>query len=227
MPLPLGLPNNISFDNFYPGDNHKIVHTLQTLPKTHANQFIFLWGKSGTGRSHLLMASCNSTGKYKLKSAYLNLRDMISEGPQVLENFEHMSLLCLDDIDAVLGMKDWEEAIFHCFNKLTATKGNLIITANASPFSLDFILPDLKSRLSSCLIFHIKPLNDDQKIQALILRSKKRGIYLPVITAKFLLNNYERDLGFLLSILEKLIAATLQEKRALTIPFAKEALKGS
>jgi DnaA-homolog protein len=224
LTLNLILQDYVGWENFYPGSNQKQVQLLQSWNKDTRNQFVYFWGAPGTGRSHLAIATCREMGKLGLPIVYLPLRDQKNLSPKILENLEHVFLLCLDDLDMVLGKHGWEEALFDCFNRLLEAGGNLLITANSSPRGLNFILPDLKSRLTSCLIFKLRPLTHEQKIKALHLRAKQRGLKLPNQTSQFLLNHYQRDLKILFTLLEKLSQAALQMKRPLTIPFVKEIL---
>lgn len=223
--LNFNFPDDATFENFYPGEaNQKVFKLLEELPKNAHNQFIYLWGPNGVGRSHLLMASCNSFDKAH-RLAYLSLRDQDKVLPSILENFENMTLLCLDDLDAIAGNRIWEEAIFHCFNRISEAKGNLLVAANASPSALPFTLPDLKSRLSSLTVFQLHTLTDEQKLHALNFRAQKRGLSLNEDTANYLLNHYQRDIKALFAMLEKLAKEALHAKRALTIPFVKSVLE--
>jgi DnaA family protein len=170
------------------------------------------------------MATCQQLSNLGLPTAYLSFRDH-NLTPQVLENLDNLALLCLDDLDEILGNNEWEEAIFHAFNQLQTAAGNLIVTATAPPLALQFRLLDLQSRLSSGLILQIHALTDVEKVAALKLRAKCQGIKLSTNTALFLLNHYQRDFKSLFDILEKLAKAALIEKRALSIPFVKKVLK--
>jgi len=46
---------------------------------------------------------------------------------------------------------------FHCFNKVVEHGKHIVITADAAPLALPLVLPDLKSRMASGLIFEVKP----------------------------------------------------------------------
>ncbi|HKJ77017.1 MAG TPA: DnaA/Hda family protein, partial [Gammaproteobacteria bacterium] len=83
-------------------------------------------------------------------------------------------------------------------------------------------LPDLVSRLGWGLIFHVRPLSDEQMIDALQLRARQRGLDLPADVARYLLRHYRRDMTSLASLLERLDHASLVAQRRLTIPFVKQ-----
>lgn len=215
--------DDATFDNFYVGDNQVLINILQTLNNSIAN-FVYLWGGIGSGRTHLLLASCNQFGARKLNSAYIPLSDFQNLAPEIFLDLHDIPLLCIDDFDVIIGLPAWEEAIFHCFNERINRKVKTLVVANATPQALNFMLPDLQSRMSSSLLFELKTLNDIQKLAALQLRAKFLGLDLPINTAKFLLTHYARDMVALFALLKKLDRASLAEQRCLTIPFVKKAM---
>lgn len=223
LTLDLHWRDDMTLDNFCVGDNHILIDVVQTLEKL-AHKLVYIWGGTGTGRTHLLLASCNKFGEKHLNSSYIPLSDFKQLTPEIFCDLDNLPLLCIDDLDAIVGIKAWEEAVFDCFNERMSRNVTTLIVANATPLALDFVLPDLQSRMSSGLLFELKALNDVQKISALQLRAKFLGLDLPVNTAKFLLAHYTRDMGALFDGLKKLDNASLAAQRCLTIPFVKEIL---
>ncbi len=227
LTLPLQWPDSATFVNFYSGDNQQAVAYLQqfTQPftKNVSNTQVYLHGDGVVGLSHLLRASCHAMNQQGLAAAYLPLGKP-GFSPEILEGMENMALLCLDDIEEVAANPSWEEALFHCYNRLQQNSVRLIIAGHAPPSQLPWQLADLKSRLNACLIFHLKPLTDEQKILALQQRAKIRGFTLPSSVATYLLHHHSRTPHALFNALEKLDHASLSIGRRLTIPFVKEVL---
>ena len=224
LTLNLSWRDDATFENFYFGDNQGLINILRTLADSPVN-FIYIWSGVGAGRTHLLLASGNQFGARELHSAYIPLQDFKQLSPEIFLDLYDLPLLCIDDLDAIVGLPEWEEAIFCCFNERMNRKVKTLIVANATPQALNFILPDLKSRMSSGLLFELKALNDAHKLPALQLRAKFLGLDLPASTAKFLLTHYSRDTAALFVLLRKLDHASLAEQRCLTIPFVKQQLK--
>lgn len=230
LTLNLYLRDDATLANFYSGDNDKLLALLHSftehayvITKNSAN-FVYLWGTIGSGRSHLLMACNHEINKQGGRTAYLSMVEHKQLKPYVFENLERLSLLCIDDIDAIVGQLNWEKAILHCFDELLASGGRLMIAANATPQALNFVLPDLKSRLSGGIVYQVHTLSDEQKINALQMRAKLRGLTLADHVAKFIMNHYVRDAESLFTALDSLDKASLQEQRRLTIPFVKDVL---
>lgn len=220
MPLPFILPNNETFDSFYVGNNQLLFESLQTLLDKEGFNVFYIWSASAAGRTHLLHASCQN----KLAS-YIPLKQHVLLVPEILQGLDNYDLVCLDDIDAIAGHRDWEEAIFDLFNRLTEKNvSKLLITANAPPKQVPFILPDLVSRLTWGQVYQLKELSDEEKLKALQLRAKLSGFELSTEVGLFLLKRVNRDMRTLFSLMEEFEVATLAQQRKLTIPFIKHIL---
>ncbi|PXZ06937.1 DnaA inactivator Hda [Gilliamella apicola] len=220
LPLPLILPNNENFDSFYVGDNQLLFDSLQTLFDKEGFNVFYIWSASAAGRTHLLHASSQN----KLAS-YIPLKQHVLLVPEILQGLDNYDLVCLDDIDAIAGHRDWEEAIFDLFNRLTEKNvSKLLITSSAPPKQIPFMLPDLVSRLTWGQVYQLKELSDEDKLKALQLRAKLSGFELSTEVGLFLLKRVNRDMRTLFSLMEEFEVATLAQQRKLTIPFIKHIL---
>ncbi|WP_093308343.1 DnaA regulatory inactivator Hda [Allopseudospirillum japonicum] len=225
LSLSVGLRDDATLANFLAGDNQVLVAHLQQQLLTCDPQYLYIWGKKDSGRSHLLQAACHASGHQDLRSLYLPLRDLASLGIELLEGLDELDLICIDDVEAVLGQAIWEEALFHLFNRMRNKQHRLLISGNAPPQQLPTRLPDLASRLAWGLIYQVQPLDDIQKLAALQLRARQRGLELNDEVARYILHRSPRAMRELFRALEKLDRASLSAQRKLTIPFVKEAMR--
>ncbi|MBD3646508.1 MAG: DnaA regulatory inactivator Hda, partial [Pseudomonadales bacterium] len=72
---------------------------------------VHVWGDEGSGRSHLLEAACHEAHNDGASAIYIAGLD--EHGSEILRDLESVELVCLDDIDRVLGDESWELALFH------------------------------------------------------------------------------------------------------------------
>lgn len=221
LALGLSLRDDATFSNFYPGDNAPLIAYLQTFAQAPGEQLVFLWGSAGVGRTHLLQASCHLLDPGQ--AVYLDLAESALQ-PAVLLDLEYFSLICLDNIDAVLGRDEWELALFNFYNRCREHGSRLLISALAPPAQLRCQLADLRSRLAWGVVLNLQPLADDQKLSALQMRAKRRGLELTQEVGVFLLHHYPREMSNLFSALETLDRESLSAKHRLTIPFIKQVL---
>lgn len=226
IPLALNLQNENTFSNYYSPENEQSLKILNQIALGRGEHFIYLYGTSGTGKTHLLQACCNTANKKGLRTFYISLNDLDTLNTDILDNLESFNLICIDDIQNIATKTIWEESIFDLFNRIHDASKRLIISGNTHVNQLNIKLPDLISRLLSGIILQIQELSDEGKINALMLRAHELGFNLPESVAQFIFKRYNRNMNSLFSVLMKLDKISLEEKRKLTIPFVKFVLKG-
>ncbi|KGE77122.1 DnaA regulatory inactivator Hda [Halomonas sp. ND22Bw] len=224
LPLGVGLRDDATFANFHPGPSATLVDHLKRQLDDDGEPFLYLWGGEGVGRSHLLQAACHAASDRDRRALYLPLEELGHFPPLMLEEVERLDLVAIDDLERVVGRKRWEEALFHAFNRLRDAGKRLVIAAEAPPRQLAVKLPDLASRLTWGMTFHVQGLGDDDRLTALQLRARVRGMQLPDEVARYILHRGPRRLEALFDALETLDRASLSAQRKLTIPFVKQAL---
>ena len=221
LALPLQLDDYAVFSSFLSNGNEVIVATLSEIAAGRGSYGCWIWGGEATGKTHLLQAACEAAGD---RAVYIPLKSIIKIGPKILDDLATRELICIDDLDSVVGHSEWETRLFNLYNQIFGQDGQIIVSANASPRICSIELADLKSRMMKLPAFQIKSLNENLRISALQLRSNHRGIELPISTAKYLLKRSRRDMNSLYEILDQLDKEGLRAKRRLTIPFARKVL---
>lgn len=225
LPLQWLLRRDATFNNYYAGTNAEVFSLLKKAATgKNSERCIYLYGRSGLGKSHLLQAVCHEMAQHKTIGVYLPLADIHS--PDILNGLENYPVICLDDIHTVfLRSMVWEESLFYFYNRVLQQNGCLIFSAHVSPAQLPIQLADLRSRLAGSVIYGIKPLQEEEKIQGLLLCAKERGLELSEEVLKFLLIHHSRGMADLCLALEKLDRASLAYKKRLTLPFVKNILQ--
>lgn len=225
--LPLSFNPTLEFEQFQPGPNAELVGHLKRSTQAEGEPLIFLWGETGSGKSHLLNASCRRASRHGLSVCYLPLTQLHHHGPVILEGADEQDIVCIDDLDQVAGHPEWELALFTLFNQLRERQSRLIMTAHAPPGQIAINLADLNSRLSWGLVLRILPLSDADKVAALEIKARSLGLELPAPVSRYLISRQPRELPALIRLLEQLDHASLAAQRRLTVPFVKSRLKDS
>jgi len=220
--LPLRLADHAVFESYFVSGNEALVGTLVELAEGGDGHGCWLWGGLATGKTHLLQAVCERAGD---RSVYLPLGTLAEAGVGILEDLASRSPICIDDVDVVAGDAAWEAALFDLCNQVIDASGQLVVAANGSPRECGIELLDLASRLSRLPVFHVQGLDDEQRIGALQLRARHRGLELPGETARYLLKRSKRDMASLYRLLDKLDLEALRAQRRLTIPFVRDVLQ--
>lgn len=226
LTLGIGLRDDATFSNFYVGRNLQVLHTLKKMVVEAGEEVVFLWGESGSGITHLLQAACHERFYHEGSAIYLDLSEMQLK-PEILQDLETVGLICVDNIESVVGKLDWEEALMHLYNRVKESNTRLIIGARQLPKGLKCRLLDLKSRLAWGLVLKVQGLTREEKCSALRMRAVNRGLNLPEKTCQLLLRNYPENTTALFAALEQLDKASLAEKQKLTAPFVRRVLDDS
>ena len=220
LPLGISLKPSVDFAGFIAGRNDELLSRLHNA----LDPFLYLWGESASGKSHLLQAACQQAQSNNLQPAYLPLRREHGLKPEMLEGLESFALVCLDDLERIAGNAEWERAIFNLFNLLRESGAQLLVAADRPPAKLPLDLPDLASRLTWGPCYHLLPLDDEGRLELLLASAERRGMSMSVETASFLLQRTPRDIHFLSLLMDRLDSASLAAQRRLTIPFVREIL---
>lgn len=226
VPVQFEFQSNQTFASFFSGNNVEIVAQLQDLAGEGQEQQVFIWGETGSGKTHLLQACCQQAKVLGKDPFYLAFAQHKLPPVGMLEGLESMELVCLDDVQYVAGNREWQEALFNFYNLHRQNNNKLLLAADCPPKYLPFELLDLKTRMGWGLTLKIQSLRDDQLIEALNHKAHFLGFDIPAAVGRFLLNHYVHDLPALWQLLDKIDRATLAAKRKLTIPFLKQILAG-
>lgn len=202
-----------TLDNFVPGRNAELVVALYALAIGASSEpFIYLWGESGSGRTHLLRAVIGAARTERRVAQLFDAGERQFAAP---EN----SLCAVDDVQKL--DPEAEIALFNLYNRLKAGQGALIASGNAAPAQLN-LRADLKTRLAAGLVYQVHRLNEEEKVAALKRHAAARGFALSNEVIAYLLRHVQRDLPSLLALLDALDRYSLASRRAITLPLVRE-----
>lgn len=225
LPLTLKLKDTTTFASYFPGPNSEALSYLRRLTGSAWEPSIYLWGEAGAGKSHLLQAVCHALGDRGTAAIYLPMGAADQFPCEALEGVESLGMVCIDDIHLIAGRQPWEMALLNLFERIRERGRGLVVTGAAVPADLGFQLPQLASRLAGGLVLQLRPLSDDDKLAALQLRARRRGLTLTAAAGSYLVRHYGQHMATLFGVLDTLDQASLVAKRPLTIPFMREALR--
>ena len=128
LALEVQLRDDANLENFLESPEIKpLLHALRTQLRDEGEPIIYLFGGTGSGKSHLLQAACHLAGDSAL---YLPLGELAHYAAgDVLAGVETLDLVCLDDIGSVLGNDDWELSLFELFNRARQWGCRLLLSA--------------------------------------------------------------------------------------------------
>jgi DnaA-homolog protein len=224
IPLRLGSAPEQRFASFEPPD----AEAVQLLRAAAAGrgERLYVSGPPGSGKSHLLHATCAEAASHGRSIAYLPLAALSGHATAALEAQPAVDLLCIDNLEAVAGNAVAELALFALHNRQSDAGCALVYAARRSADALlSLTLPDLCSRLQHCTRIVLVPLDEAQRREWLQRRAAQRGLQLDDAVLEYLFRHVGRDLGTLGNLLERLDRDSLAAQRRITVPFLRQVLE--
>ena len=205
--LPLSLEPNATFGNYYCSSPY--MHTvLEQL--IHTEQSILLSGPSGSGKTHLLQAICHH---HKTPWIYIDCKTYQKTSLTILENMENQ-LICLDNIDAISNIKQWEDCLF----KLMISDQRIILSSQPQ---ICLTRNDLQSRVKVLDTYDLSNLDEEGQYQALSQRAQNKGLPLPSTVIHWMQRNLPRNNSFLFKFLDHIETESLRQQKKGSIQLAK------
>ena len=218
--LPVSVSEHMVFESFYPGPNLEIYQALQA----NVQKSLWISGVQSSGKTHLLQATFQRCIRLSKSSLYIPMREFDQFSPEILDDLEQLHLICIDDIEFILGNQAWERKLLDLYERIQTTDTHLVVASHDSPKGINFFLPDLASRFSMSLIHQLEMLSEIEILSAIQMHAEVRGFNLPKESVNYLLKRVERNVGSLIDIIEILDYESLSKQRKLTIPFIKNIL---
>lgn len=212
--LPLDLPLDVapSFSNLVDGPNvEALTRIRQCAAGERAFRFFYLWGLSGCGRSHVARA---------LTAGQASRLILPDSSIQTFAGRPDILLHVADDVQAFDAAR--QEWLFHLYNHVQAhPELALVVTGDAPPMALD-LREDLRTRLGWGLVYELRPLDDDARLDALQRHAAERGVTVSPDVLPWLLVHQSRDMRTLLALFDALDRHAYALRRPITLPLVRD-----
>ena len=216
--LDIGSTDPPSFDSFAASANEPVLAHLR-LWTTHATRSpvpTYLWGESGSGKTHLLMAAERVIGEQGARVGWLDAT--VAQPPPFDESW---AAVVMDDVQAYSA--EQQHAAFTWFVE-AQTHQRWVLAAGVQPPADLPLREDLRTRLGWGHVFAIQPLAEPEARAALRREADRRALFFSDDVMDYLLTRFARDLKHLMALLDRLDEFSLSTKRAITVPLLKQML---
>lgn len=264
VPLPVKSPekkfpykfDDYTFDNFVHGNCNEIAfqsahaialsceeytdspgnHYSKKKPEAGNYNPLFIYGPSGLGKTHLLLAISNYVKTHRPDLSVLfvtsenftnELIESIRSGKmqEFREKYRTVDYLLIDDIQFFNGTKESSRMeIFNTFNAIADNDNYIITTSDRTPSDLKDFHERLITRFSSGMIAHISP--PDFEICSIILQKKaeRSHIDMPEEVISFIAGNVNSSVRELEGAFKQVVGYCQIKKVPLTLENARDAL---
>ncbi len=235
-----------TFDTFVIGDSNRFAQTAAVAVAEQPGKVynpLFIHGKSGLGKTHLMHAIGNyiveTTDKKvlyvtsdKFISDFIGINRKDTDNYDIIEHFKekyrNIDVLIIDDIQFLGGAEKTQQEFFHTFNTLYDSNKQIIISSDRSPDDLKLLEDRLRTRFRWGLTANIFPPDFDLRCK--ILKDKMSGLegakLIKDDVIEYIANNCESDVRYLEGSIRRLFAfAAMYSPKEINLDFAIEALK--
>ena len=225
MALDIGLHTTPTLDSFFAGPNSAALQHLRlwTTSQMPSPVPTYLWGESGSGKSHLLRAA-----QTELSSSGVSVGWLDADQNERVNFDEAWTAVLMDDVH--LYNLEQQQLAFNWFvNALTPKSGSprWVLAAGMLPPADLKLRDDLRSRLGWGHVYGLQVLSDTERRAVLRSEADARGLFLSDEVMSYMLSRFSRDLSSLMILLDHLDQFALQTKRAITIPLIKSMLEST
>jgi DnaA-homolog protein len=208
-----------TLENFIAGRNAELLHNMRRLLSSGAGErAIYVWGATGSGRTHLLQGLVNTARASALKADYLTSGELT----QRASSSSLMDCVALDDVEQLDDAG--QRVMFNLCNDMRDRRAALVVSGTVPPARLA-LRTDLLTRLAWGLVYEVHALSDEEKMLAMRRRAGERGFVLGDDVGRFLLTRVPREMAALFAIVDALDRLSLETKRPVTVALARELLQ--
>ena len=239
---------NLNFDNYVVGESNRLAFisamNVAQSPGTIRNP-LFIYGRSGIGKTHLMHAIGNYITEHSNKKVlYTTSNDFrdeyagiskIEKGQASIEyannfknKYRNVDVLIVDDIQFLVGAELTQQEFFHTFEALHQANKQIIISSDRSPDDLKKIEDRLRSRFTWGLPVDIYP--PDFELRCEIIKQKlantsiKDKVNRDVI--EYIANACPNDVRHIEGTINRLLAYTaMMAPDIINLDFTIEAIK--
>ncbi len=245
-PMEANLNPEYTFDSFIVGDSNKFAYTTSMAVAEKPGKAynpLFLYGKSGLGKTHLM----HSIGNYIIKNSNLRVlyissdkfvNDFINAVRNDKDNYDkidtfknkyrNIDVLMIDDIQFLGNATKGQEEFFHTFNELYNENKQIVIASDRSVDDLKTLENRLLTRFNWGLTANITP--PDFELRVNIIRKKiahqESANDVPNEVIEYIANNFASDVRKLEGAITRVFAYSLMMNRGkVDLDTAVDALK--
>ena len=211
--LKFELEQNFAYDDYFVSKcNYFAFNLIETWPKWEKN-VLNIYGEQFSGKSHL-----SEIFKRKNKA-------IIIKNEEINDNFFnrirfHENII-LDNLEYVSN----EKILYSIFNFSEQYNKYLIINSIKAINSINFTLPDLRSRLKNCIFAKIEKPDDDMIFALVLKHFSDRQIKIEKKIIEYITKRIERSYGKIIDFIYKVDQFSLINKKPIDYKSIKKILE--
>ena len=227
-----------TFDNFVVGSSNEFASAAaKTVSESpgHIYNPLFIYGKSGLGKTHLMYAIGNKTKELHpdINVLYITGEKFTSDFiksvrtnkmQEFTEKYRTPDVLLVDDVQFIESKEATQEEFFHTFNELFINNKQIVLTSDRKPSDLTTLTERLRTRFSQGLIIDISIPTYETRVAILQNKAAEYGIRINDDVLEYIADNVRSNVRELEGVLKSVISKAQFKKIPLTVDFVKETI---
>ena len=207
----IGPQQKLTFDNFVVGNENKFAHAAAyAVANNPGNAYnpLFIYGRSGLGKTHLMYAIANQikSSNPEAKILYIKSEEFVTDMVETLQKgkmvefrskYRYVDALLVDDIQFIANKESIQEEFFHTFQTLYEARKQIVLTSDRPPKDMLTLTERLRSRFNSGVIADVQPPEYETRCAIIKNKAVSLGLELSNDIVEFVakkLHNNVREL---------------------------------
>lgn len=229
---------DFTFDSFVTGPENRLAHAAALAVAENPGRAynpLFIHGRVGLGKSHLLQAVChricdrNPSASIHYTSCEGFLTQFVeavtsNQMPGFRHRFRDVDVLVIDDIHFLAQHDRVQEEFFHTFNSLFQAQKQIILSSDAPPDLIPSLEERLVSRFKWGLVAEVERPSYDTRIAIVQKKAELRGLDIPHDVAAIIAASIDANIRELEGAVVRLQAQANLDNVPLTLDLAQRVL---
>lgn len=228
-----------TFETFVVGSSNKFAYAAAqavTAKPGGAYNPLFIYGRSGLGKTHLLRAICHGITKSDPSKniIFTHGEEFTNELVHYIakkntiefhDKYRSADVLLVDDVQFIAGRESTQEEFFHTFNALIQSGNQIVLSSDRPPKEILTLEERLRTRFEWGLIADIQPPDVETRMAIIKGKAQMLNYELPDDVIRFIAENIKNNIRQLEGAVKKMQAFTTIHGLPKSISTAKEAIK--
>ena len=197
---------------------------------------LFIYGKSGLGKTHILKAICTRIHQnypamriLYVKAEYFTNEFINALGRKTVdefhEKFRNVDVLLVDDVQFIGGKQSTEEEFFHTFNALVENGKQVVLTSDRPPKEIQSLTERLCTRFEMGLPADIQPPEYETRCAIIKRKAELLKFEIPDSVVSYIAEKIKTNIRQLEGTTKKLYAMSEICGNAPTIALAQKVIQ--
>lgn len=233
-----GPQQKLTFENFVVGNENKFAHAAAlAVANNPGNAYnpLFIYGRSGLGKTHLMVAIANEIKRNNNDAVilYIKSEEFVNEMVEALQRgkmkefrskYRYVDAFLVDDVQFIADKEAIQEEFFHTFETLHEAKKQIVLTSDRPPKEMLTLTERLRSRFLSGVIADVQPPEFETRCAIIKNKADSLGLILSNEIVEYVAKKLHTNVRELEGCINKIKAYNVLYNERPTLETAQQAI---